>query len=58
MQNSDGSFPSSPTGTMTAAPVPVHQTQIINRSGKLIRLFVQKDSAGNPGTRLLQQVQQ
>ena len=57
VQNADGSFPSSPTGTMTAAPVPVHQHQIINRSGKLIRLFVQKDSAGHPGTRLLQQVQ-
>jgi hypothetical protein len=56
-QNTDGSFPSSPTGTLTAAPVPVHQHQVINRSGKLIRLFVQKDSAGHPGTRLLQQIQ-
>jgi hypothetical protein len=56
-QNADGSFSSSPTGTMSAAPVPVYQHQVINRSGKLIRLFVQKDSAGHPGTRLLQQIQ-
>lgn len=56
-QNADGTFPATPTGTMTAAPVPVYQHQVINRSGKLIRLFVQKDSAGHPGTRLLQQIQ-
>lgn len=56
-QTADGSFAHNPTGTMSAAPVPVYQHQVINRSGKLIRLFVQKDSAGHPGTRLLQQVQ-
>lgn len=56
-QNSDGTFNSGPSGALAPAPVPMHQDQIINRSGKLIRLFVQKDSAGHPGTRLLQQVQ-
>lgn len=58
VQNSDGSFSTTPTSTVSPAPVPVHQESYINRSGKLIRLLVQADSQGGPGTRLLEQVQQ
>ncbi|HEX3813294.1 MAG TPA: hypothetical protein VHX59_10675 [Mycobacteriales bacterium] len=57
VQNSDGSFPATPTSAISPAPVPVHQSQYVNRSGKLIRLLVQADSKGGPGTRLLEQLQ-
>jgi hypothetical protein len=58
VQNSDGSFSTTPSSTVSAAPVPVHQESYINRSGKLIRLLVQADRQGGSGTRLLEQVQQ
>ena len=57
LQNSDGTFSAAPTGVLSAAPVPVHQDQIINRSGKLIRLFIQDDGHNHGGRRLLEQIQ-
>lgn len=59
LQNSDGTFSAAPTGVLSAAPVPVLTDQVINRSGKLIRLFVQHDTVHHlAGTRLLEQIQQ
>lgn len=58
LQNSDGTFSATPTGVLSAAPVPVLTDQIINRSGKVIRLFVQHDTVHHlAGTRLLEQIQ-
>jgi hypothetical protein len=56
VQNSDGSFPTTPTSAISAAPVPVHREQMINRSGKLIRIFIQDDGKGHGGRRLLEQL--
>jgi hypothetical protein len=59
LQNTDGTFSAAPTGILSAAPVPVLTDQIINRSGKVIRLFVQHDTVHHlAGTRLLEQIQQ
>jgi len=59
LQNSDGTFNAAPTGSLSAAPVPVRTDQLINRSGKLIRLFIQEDTTRHiGGARLLEQVQQ
>jgi hypothetical protein len=57
LQNSAGAFPGNATGQLSKAPVPMHTDQIINRSGKLIRIFIQDDGKGHGGRRLLEQKQ-
>lgn len=57
LQNSDGTFSAGPAAVLSAAPVAVHQDQIINRSGKLIRIFIQDDGHHHGGRRLLEQIQ-
>lgn len=58
LQNPDGTFTAAPTGILSPAPVPVRFDQVMNRSGKLIRLFDQEDTTRHiGGTRLLEQIQ-
>jgi hypothetical protein len=57
LRDSAGAFSAMPTDVLSAAPVPVHSDQIIDRSGKLIRIFIHDDGKVHGGRRLLEQIQ-